>query len=57
MTYHPPRPLKCYGVSRDADNLAAISVVFSRRLSDDELRFFHEVCGRTAPLMEDTPHG
>ena len=45
--------LKCYGAGRMADNEKAVLVVFSRRLTDDELRFFHEVCERSAPLMED----
>jgi len=61
MTYHPPIPLKCSGVSRDGDSLKTILVSFSRRLTDAEMRFFHDVCGRTAPLMdgidkEDTTH-
>jgi hypothetical protein len=29
-----------------------IEVTFSRALTDAELRFFREVCGRTAPLMD-----
>ncbi len=44
--------LTCPGVSRMGDNDKAILVSFSRRLSDEELRFFHEVCQRSAPLME-----
>ncbi len=44
--------LTCPGVSRMGDNDKAILVSFSRRLTDDELRFFHEVCQRSAPLME-----
>lgn len=44
--------LKVYGVFRQADNLTAIGVTFSRRLTDEELRFFHEVCERSAPLMD-----
>jgi hypothetical protein len=43
--------LKCRGVGRDADNDKAVAVYFSRPLTDDELRFFHEVCERSAPLM------
>jgi hypothetical protein len=45
--------LTCLGVSRCVDHSQALLVSFSRRLSDDELRFFHEVCQRSAPLMED----
>jgi hypothetical protein len=55
VTYHEPLPLKCSGVSRDSENLKSIVVSFSRRLTDDELRFFHDVCGRTAPLMDERP--
>ncbi len=45
--------LTCPGASRVSDNDRAILVIFSRPLTDDELRFFHEVCQRSAPLMED----
>lgn len=44
--------LRVWGVSRDAENPKAVMVSFNRKLSDDELRFFHEVCERSAPLME-----
>ena len=45
--------LSVLGVSRDADSPGgkSILVAFSRQLTDAELRFFHEVCERTAPLM------
>lgn len=39
------------GVSRMADNDKAILVSFSRRLDDEELRFFHEVCQKAAPFV------
>lgn len=45
--------LRVWGVSRDAENPKAVLVSFNRKLSDAELRFFHEVCERSAPLMED----
>ena len=48
----PRGPLKCPGVARDAENPRCVVVAFNRPLSDDELRFFHEVCQRSAPLME-----
>lgn len=48
--------LKCRGVARVQDNPRSVEVIFSRRLTDDELRFFHEVCERSAPLRE-SPHG
>ena len=44
--------LTCFGVCRDAENPKAAVVVFNRRLTDAELRFFHEVCERSAPLMD-----
>lgn len=50
---HSPDRLTCPGVTRMADNDKAVLVSFSRRLTDDELRFFHEVCQRSAPLMAD----
>lgn len=43
--------VKCRGVSRMDDNDKAVLVHFSRPLTDAELRFFHEVCERSAPLM------
>lgn len=52
--------LKCPGVNRMSDNNKAILVHFSRPLTDTELRFFHEVCQRSAPLMlmaSETPNG
>ncbi len=46
-------PLRVFGVSRMSDNDKAVLVSFNRKLTDEELRFFHEVCERSAPLMED----
>ncbi len=43
--------LSVRGIGRDADDERSVLVYFSRRLTDHELRFFHEVCERTAPLM------
>lgn len=43
--------LNCPGVNRMPDNDKAILVHFSRPLTDAELRFFHEVCQRSTPLM------
>ena len=50
----PQRKLVCRGVSRDAESpgQTAVLVTFSRQLTNAELRFFHEVCERTAPLMD-----
>ncbi|MBS1725005.1 MAG: hypothetical protein JSS66_18860 [Armatimonadetes bacterium] len=49
--------LRLFGTGRVVDNDKAVLVIFSRRLTDDELRFFDEVCGRTAPLMDGVHHG
>lgn len=46
------------GIGRDADDQRTVMVYFTRPLTDDELRFFHEVCARSAPLFptdEDRP--
>ena len=40
--------LKANGVFRPADSPTAINVVFNRRLSDDEMRLFHEWCRQFA---------
>lgn len=49
----PHKPLlKVSGVGRDAENECSVSIYFSRRLTDGELRFFHEVCERSASLMD-----
>ena len=45
-------PLSINGVGRDFDIETAVVVYFSRRLTDDELRFFQDVCKRTAHIME-----
>ena len=47
-------PLACRGVSLDADSprMTGVLVTFSRKLTTAELRFFHEVCQRSAPLMD-----
>ncbi len=48
----PDKRLACYGVSRDAEMPRTVSVAFSRPLTDDEMRFFHDVCRRSAPLID-----
>lgn len=47
-----PDALNCTGIGRDAEHDKCAVVYFNRRLTDDELRFFHEVCKRSAPLMD-----
>ncbi len=54
VVFRAPAPLKVNGVSRDAESPGGKSVLvhFTRALTDGELRFFHEVCARSAPLMD-----
>lgn len=40
------QPLKCPGVGRDKDCVSALQFYFSRRVTDDEMRFLHEVVQR-----------
>lgn len=39
-------PLKCPGVGRDKDNAQALAFYFSRPVTDDEMRFLHDVMQR-----------
>jgi hypothetical protein len=41
---HPP--LKCPGVGRDKDHDRALAFYFSRPVTDDEMRYLHEVMQR-----------
>ena len=45
--------LKCNGVGRDKDCLSALAFYFNRRVTDDEMRFLHDVMKRAAALMPD----
>ena len=40
------RSLTCPGVGRDKDNVSALQFYFSRKVTDDEMRFLHEVMQR-----------
>lgn len=40
------RRLSCPGVGRDKDCISALAFYFSRRVTDDEMRFLHEVMQR-----------
>ena len=40
------QPLTCPGVGRDKDNISALQFYFSRPVTDDEMRFLHEVMQR-----------
>lgn len=44
-------PLKCPGVGRDKDCVSALEFYFTRRLTDDEMRFLHEVMQRAVTCM------
>lgn len=51
-------PLKCDGIGRDAENDRSILVCFSRPLTGDELRDFHDLCreaAQTLSLKADEP--
>ena len=48
------RQLKCPGVGRDKDCISALQFYFSRRVTDDEMRFLHEVVQRAAICMPTT---
>lgn len=42
--------LKCNGVGRDKDCVSALQFYFNRRVTDDEMRFLHELLARGAFL-------
>jgi len=45
------RPLKCPGVGRDRDCINALQFYFSRPVTDDEMRFLHDVIQRAVACM------
>lgn len=45
------QPLKCLGVGRDKDCISALQFYFSRPVTDDEMRFLHEVVQRAVACM------
>lgn len=50
-TMNSKRPLKCPGVGRDKDCISALQLYFSRPVTDDEIRFLHEVVQRAVACM------
>ncbi len=46
-----PAPLKCPGVGRDKDCISALQFYFSRAVTDDEMRFLHDVMQRAVACM------
>lgn len=45
--------LKCPGVGRDAGNDKSLCFYFSRKVTDDEMRFLHEVVQRAVACVCD----
>lgn len=43
--------LTCPGIGRDKDNSKAMQFYFSRPVTDDEMRFLHEVVQRAVACM------
>lgn len=54
-----PRPahLACPGVGRDRDHDRALQFYFNRPVTDDEMRFLHEVLQRAVACMPDDLDG
>lgn len=48
-------PLKCPGVGRDKDNVQALAFYFSRPVTDDEMRFLHDVMQRAVASIPKQP--
>lgn len=46
------RALSCNGVGRDNDCISALRFFFNRPVSDDEMRFLHDVMRRSVALAE-----
>ena len=49
------RELKCSGVGRDKDCISALQFYFSRKVTDDEMRFLHDVMQRTVACVLQKP--
>ncbi len=47
------QPLKCPGVGRDKDCISALQFYFSRPVTDDEMRFLHEVVQRAVACRNE----
>ena len=48
-------PLMCPGVGRDKDCISALQFYFSRLVTDNEMRFLHEVMQRAVACMPAKP--
>lgn len=42
--------LKCNGVGRDKDCISALQFYFNRPVTDDEMRFLHDVLSRAVAI-------
>jgi hypothetical protein len=47
----PKAQLKCPGVGRDKDCISALQFYFSRRVTDEEMRFLHETMQRAVACL------
>ena len=47
--------IRCFGVGRDKDCISALQFYFTRPVTDDEMRFLHEVMQRAVACMPETP--
>ena len=45
-------PLRCPGVGRDAENDRSVCFYFSRNVTDDEMRFLHDVMQRAVCMFD-----
>ena len=45
------RTLKCQGIGRDKDCISALQFYFNRRVTNDEMRFLHEVIQRAVCMF------
>jgi hypothetical protein len=50
-----PEPLRNPGVGRDAENEKSLCFYFSRRVTDYEMRFLHDVMQRASACMPEEP--
>ena len=49
--------LRCIGAGRDGENKQSLAFYFDRQVTDDEMRFLHDVMKRAAQLMpEESSH-
>lgn len=50
------RELKCLGVGSDKDCVSALRFYFSRKVTDDEMRFLHEVIQRAVASISSAQY-